>query len=91
MVPVVTPGDAAIVAMQMADLHCWAQVTSDKLQQLTACKHDLESMSYESALLTISPEWLRTHGLLPYSLATGSTAYRLLQILCRQGLHMSKS
>ena len=38
IVPVVTPGDEAIVAMQMADLHCWAQVSSGKHDQLTACK-----------------------------------------------------
>ncbi len=30
MVPVVTPGDSAITAMQLGDLQCWAQVWSGK-------------------------------------------------------------
>ena len=40
MAPIVTPGDGAVVDMQLADLQCWAQVYFWILKRAKLAMHD---------------------------------------------------
>ena len=77
MAPIVTPGDGAVVDMQLADLHCWAQVWSLMLNRAKLAMHGAQDN------LPLNPEGFKRHELLAWLL--------IWRTSCRQGRLMSRS